>query len=255
MKPRLADKIALVTGGAQGMGEAIVRKFVEHGASVVIGDIKADKGSTLAAELGTAAAFQPLDVRRAEDWEAAVSATTGRFGGLDILVNNAGAGASAPIEEESPEDHRRLIDLNLTSVWLGMRAVGAAMGRQGGGSIVNISSIAGMAGTAGMASYVAAKFGVRGMTQALALEFADRRIRVNSVHPGIIETPMVQAAPPATIERLHQAVSWQPIPRLGRPEEVANAVLFFASDESSYCTGTSLLVDGGQLAGPYRERG
>ena len=253
MKARLEAKVAIITGGAQGMGEAFVRRFVEEGAKVVFADIKTDRGEAMAEELGPSAMFRALDVRVVEQWQAAVAAAVDHFGRLDILVNNAGAGASSPIEHEEPDEHRALIELNLSSVWLGIRSVVQPMAAQGRGSIVNISSIAGMAGTAGMASYVAAKFGVRGMTKALAMELGDRGIRVNSIHPGIIETPMLQAAPEATKARLRQAAAHFPIPRLGRPEEIANAVLFFASDESSYCTGTSLVVDGGQLAGPYRE--
>ena len=252
---RLAGKVALVTGAAQGMGEAIARKFVEHGARVVIADIQTDRGARLAEELGPQTVFQPLDVRRLEAWEAAVSGVQAQFGRLDILVNNAGAGAFSAIEREDPEAHRRLIELNQVSVWVGTRTVAPVMAAQGGGSIVNISSIDGLVGITHMATYVATKFAVTGMTRALAIELGDRGIRVNSVHPGITGTPAVNEVPPASKERLLKAVAQQPIKRIGRPEEVAFAVLFFASDESSYCTGTSLVVDGGQLAGPYRDLG
>jgi 3alpha(or 20beta)-hydroxysteroid dehydrogenase len=148
-------------------------------------------------------------------------------------------------------DHQRILELNVTGVWAGIRTVAAVMSERGGGSIVNISSIDGLAGVSGLSTYVATKHAVTGLTRALALELGGRGIRVNSIHPGITETPLVKASP--VQERLLKAVARQPIARMGRPEEIANAVLFFASDESSYCTGASLAVDGGHLAGPYRD--
>jgi 3alpha(or 20beta)-hydroxysteroid dehydrogenase len=252
MDGRIGGKVALVTGAAQGIGEAIARKFVEHGATVVIADIKADGGRRLADELGPAATFQRLDVRQQEDWEATVSSIASRFGRLDILVNNAGTAYLSPIELEEPDNHRRILDLNVTGVWMGIRTVVPAMAAQGGGSIVNISSIDGLAGMANLSTYVASKFAVTGMTRSLAMELGGRGIRVNSIHPGIIQTPLVPATGP-TVEMLRRVLARQPIPRIGRPEEIANAVLFFASDESSYCTGASLVVDGGHLAGPPRD--
>ena len=253
MTARLAGKVALVTGAAQGIGEAIARKFAEHGAKVVVGDIQAERGEALARELGEGAVFQHLDVRALEAWEAAVAVTLERFGRLDVLVNNAGSGTGGGIEAETLAEHRRVLDLNVTGVWAGMRSVVAAMTAQGAGSIINISSIDGLVGIAGLPTYVASKFAVPGMTRSLALELGERGIRVNSVHPGITETPLVKASPPGSAERLRRAVARQPIARMGRPEEIANAALFFASDESSYCTGASLVVDGGHLAGPYRD--
>jgi 3alpha(or 20beta)-hydroxysteroid dehydrogenase len=249
---RIGGKIALVTGAAQGIGEAIARNFVAQGATVVIGDIQAEAGRRLADELGPAATFQPLDVRRREDWEAAVSSIASRFGRLDILVNNAGTAYLSPIELEEPDNHRRILELNVTGVWMGIRTVVPTMAGQGGGSIVNISSIDGLAGMANLSTYVASKFAVTGMTRSLAMELGGRGIRVNSVHPGMIRTPLVPSTGPG-LETLNRLLARQPIARIGRPEEVANAVLFFASDESSYCTGTSLVVDGGHLAGPPRD--
>lgn len=247
MTPRLAGKVALVTGGAQGIGEAIARKLAEHGASVWIGDIQQEKGAAVAASIGQN--FVRLDVTDPASWEAALAET----GGIDILVNNAGDGCGGPIETTPVADHQRVIDLNLTGVWLGVRASAPAIAARGGGSIVNISSIDGLAGIAGLSSYVASKFAVTGMTKAFALELGDRNIRVNSVHPGIVDATHDRGMPPAAMERLNKAIARQPIKRMARVEEIANAVLFFASDESSYCTGSELLVDGGHLAGPYRD--
>jgi 3alpha(or 20beta)-hydroxysteroid dehydrogenase len=188
------------------------------------------------------------------DWAAAVAEAEAAFGGLHILVNNAGIGVPPhPFLETTTEDHRRTIDVNLHRVWLGMRAVVPAMRRVGGGSIVNISSIDGIVGAAGMASYSASKFGVTGLTKSAALEWGREGIRVNSVHPGIIGSPMVDEAPVEVLARLQGYLDRQPIPRMGTPNEVAALVLFLASDEASYCTGAEFVVDGGHIAGPWRE--
>jgi 3alpha(or 20beta)-hydroxysteroid dehydrogenase len=250
---RLAGKVALVTGAAQGIGEAIARKLFAHGAMVVVADIQHDRGGLVVKSLGATASFQSLDVCDPHGWSAVVEAVQLRYGGLDVLVNNAGDGCGGPIELQDVERHRAVVDLNLTGVWLGIRAVVPAMTARGGGSIINISSIDGLAGVAGLSSYVATKFAVTGMTKALALELGDRGIRVNSVHPGIVDTTLDRDMPPAAMARLQKAIDRQPLKRMARAEEIANAVLFFASDESSYCTGSELLVDGGHLAGPYRE--
>jgi 3alpha(or 20beta)-hydroxysteroid dehydrogenase len=248
---RLSGKVALVTGAAQGIGEAVARRFVAEGAQTVIADIQTERGAALAAELGERAVFQRLDVRELSAWDAAVVDIQGRFGRLDVLVNNAGGGAGGAIDSESLADHQRILQLNVTGVWAGIKTVLPLMAAQGAGSIVNISSIDGLAGVAGLSTYVATKHAVTGLTRSLALELGGRGIRVNSVHPGIIETPTVKTSPAQA--RLRKAIARQPIARMGRPEEIAAAVLFFASDESSYCTGSSLLVDGGHLAGPYRD--
>jgi 3alpha(or 20beta)-hydroxysteroid dehydrogenase len=251
---RLGGQVALITGAAQGLGEAIARKFVDHGAYVVIADIQGERGEALASELGAAAMFQYLNVCEPDSWEIAVGQTIAQFGGVDILVNNAGgaAGASA-IASESVAHHEHVLRLNVTGTWGGVRAVVRPMTAGGGGSIVNISSIDGIAGAAGMSTYCAAKFAVTGLTRSLALELGPHGIRVNAVHPGIMSTPPVEAVRGLMKARLEKAVARQPLARMGRPDEVANAVLFFASSESSYCTGASLLVDGGHLAGPYRD--
>ena len=244
---RLAGKVALVTGGAQGIGAGIARKLAGHGAHVWVGDIQADKGAGIAAEVG--GQFVSLDVTSVDSWSAAID----RIGALDILVNNAGNGCGGPIETQDVAQHRAIVDLNLNGVWLGIRACVPALAARGGGSIVNISSIDGLAGVSHLSTYVATKFAVTGMTKALALELGDRDIRVNSVHPGMVDCTHERGMPPAAMARIQSAVDKQPIKRMARVEEVANAVLFFASDESSYCTGSQLLVDGGHLAGPYRD--
>jgi 3alpha(or 20beta)-hydroxysteroid dehydrogenase len=170
-----------------------------------------------------------------------------------VLVNNAGIGFPAEILDETPERHRLTLDLNVTAVWHGIRAVLPAMIAQGAGSIVNISSIDGIVGVANMTSYVASKFAVTGLTRSVAIEAGPHNVRVNAVHPGVIETPMLLAAPPAVRARVDKSIARQPMPRMGKPGEIAQAVLFFASDDSSFCTGSSLVADGGHIAGPYRD--
>lgn len=250
---RLAGRIALVTGAASGIGEAIARKFAAHGAQVFVSDVREEAGASVAADIGARADFLALDARSPEAWARAVDAIRERCGGIDILVNNAGCGIGGGIERETLEGHRQVLDLNVTDVWLGIRAALPAMEARGGGSIVNISSIDGLVGVEGLSTYVGSKFAVTGMTRSLALELGERGIRVNSIHPGIIETPMVAKNTGRAMERLRNAVARQPIPRMGRPEEIANAALFLASDESSFCTGAALVVDGGHIAGPYRD--
>jgi 3alpha(or 20beta)-hydroxysteroid dehydrogenase len=250
---RLQGKVALVTGGAQGIGEGIARVFVEAGALVVIADIQDERGTQLANELGHGASFLHLDVCDAARWEAGVAEILARHGRLDILVNNAGSGIAGPIERTPLDDHRRIVELNIDSVWIGIKAVIPTMAGAGGGSIVNISSIDGLVGVPHVSSYVATKFAVTGLTRSLAAELGDRNIRVNSVHPGIIATPLVALATGAGKERLERSIERQPLKRIGQPRDIGYACLFFASDESAYCTGASLVVDGGHIAAPYRE--
>jgi len=251
---RLADKVALVSGAAQGQGAAEVRRFVEEGARVVVTDVLANGARAVADELGPAAMAVALDVTDPAQWDAAVRAAMREFGRIDVLVNNAGIGIPPRVMESvAPEDHRRTMAVNLDGVLFGMRAVVPAMRDGGGGSIVNISSIDGIVGVAGMTSYAASKFAVTGLTRSAALELGRFGIRVNSVHPGVIASPMVDQAPPEVRARLDRLMAQQPIPRMGAPEEVAALVLFLASDESSYCTGAQFVIDGGHLAGPYRD--
>jgi 3alpha(or 20beta)-hydroxysteroid dehydrogenase len=252
MSERLEGKVALITGAAMGQGAAEARLFAEHGARVAVADIAAT--TEVVTDLGDRALAVDLDVADEAQWAAAVAATIERFGRIDILVNNAGVGfPPRPLGEELAEHHHKLWAVNADGVYFGMRAVAPVMSAQRSGSIVNVSSIDGMAGVAGMMSYTATKFAVTGMTKVAALELGAHGIRVNSIHPGVIATPMVDAAPPETLERLQRVLARQPIPRMGTPEEVAYLVLYLASDESSYCTGSQFVIDGGHLAGPYRE--
>jgi 3alpha(or 20beta)-hydroxysteroid dehydrogenase len=250
---RLDGKVALITGAARGQGEAEARHFVEEGAKVAITDVLTDQGEAVAKELGDSATFIPLDVTSEDEWASAVETAVSELGGLDVLVNNAGIATFAPITETTAEAYRRTIDVNQVGVFLGMKAVVAAMSGNGGGSIINISSIDGLIGTQGAIAYSAAKFAVRGMTKTAALELGVLGIRVNSVHPGIIETPMVEAGElKALISLFAERV---PLGRTAQPEEVAKLVAFLASDESGYCTGAEFTVDGGITAGPYFELG
>jgi len=250
---RLKVKIALVTGAGSGIGEACARVMAAHGATVIVSDVRAEAGEAVARAIGGPASFLPLDVTIPEQWDAVIDEIVSRHGGLDILVNNAGAGTGGGIERETIEGHRRVLDINVTGLWVGIRAALKAMDVRGGGSVINISSIDGLVGVEGLSTYVGSKFAVTGITRSLALELGARNIRVNAVHPGIIATPMVKKNAGAAMDRLQKAVARQPIARMGEPEEIANAVAFFASAESSFCTGASLVVDGGHIAGPYRD--
>jgi len=241
---RLDGKIAIVSGGARGMGASHCRTMVAEGARVVIADVLEEEGAGLAKELGDAAAFLPLDVTDEVAWAAVVSDTVDLFGAPSVLVNNAGIVRVGLIPDTTKEDFEAVLAVNLVGVWLGMRAVAPAMMAADGGSIINISSTAGLVGYPGVSAYVASKWGVRGITKSAALEFGTRGVRVNSVHPGAVDTPMVAAA------HVSNAM-WasQPIPRICQPAEVSALVVFLASDESSYCTGHEFVIDGGNVVG------
>ena len=242
---RLEGKIAIVTGAARGMGASHSRYFVREGARVVLTDTRVAEGQALAEELGENALFVEQDVTKASDWQRIVSVAEDAFGPVNVLVNNAGIlGAMAATADISEEDYLRVIAVNQHSVYLGMHALIPSMLRAGGGLIVNISSIAGLVANYGFPSlaYVASKFAVRGMTKAAAVEYGPQGIRVNSVHPGFIMTPMMVEA---TNEEGGDALALIPLRRIAEPEEVSNLVLFLASDESSYISGAEHVIDAG----------
>jgi 3alpha(or 20beta)-hydroxysteroid dehydrogenase len=253
---RLSGKVALVSGGARGQGEAEVRAFVAAGAKVVFGDVLDDLGEQLAKELGDDVAYVHLDVRREEDWQAAVAEAESRFGKLDILMNNAGVLDMGPLTHEVTLDqYMRVIEVNQIGAFLGMRTAIPAMLRNRGGAIVNTSSTNGMGGYGGTMAYTASKFAIRGMTKNVALEYGKVGIRANSIHPGAIDTAMIrpEGLGGFTEEAQAEAFGMTPIPRVGKPEDVARLAVFLASDDSSYCTGAEFLIDGGQLAGTVNE--
>ncbi|MBU6252001.1 MAG: glucose 1-dehydrogenase [Alphaproteobacteria bacterium] len=247
---RLVGKCALVTGGARGIGEGIVRRFVAEGAKVMICDVLEAEGAALAAELGAAAAFTRLDVTSADQWRAAIAATEAAFGRLDTLVNNAGIIVFKRLDDLSEDEIRRVIDINLIGTMLGAQLAIPAIERAGGGSITNMSSADGISGANSLTAYCASKFGVRGFTKALALELGPRGIRVNSIHPGGILTPM---ANPMNVPRdLYDRGYWiYPAQKSGDPADIGAAAAYLASDDAKYCIGTELSVDGGLNAGHY----
>ena len=234
---RVDDKVALISGGASGIGAADARSFVTEGASVVIGDIIDEEGHALAAELGEAARFVHLDVTQPEDWKSAVSTAVTEFGKLNVLVNNAGIGGAGVLEEYPLPLWQKILDVNLTGSFVGMQTVVRPMTTAGGGSIINMSSVAGLRGDAGNHAYVASKWALRGITKSAALELAPSGIRVNSIHPGQIRTPMTKQLP--------DDIFAIPMGRVADPSDVSALVVFLASDESSYCTGAEFVVDGG----------
>jgi 3alpha(or 20beta)-hydroxysteroid dehydrogenase len=247
----LEGKVALISGGARGMGAEEARLFVSQGARVLLGDVLDEEGQKTAASIGESVIYQHLDVTSESDWQAAVAKAESAFGSLDVLVNNAGILRYGALETTSQEEYELVIRINQLGPFLGMKAAIPALRRSGGGSIVNISSLAGMQGVAGAVSYTASKFAVRGMTKVAALELAGDGIRVNSVHPGGVDTPMTR--PLGDSSEADSARGYgSPIPRIGQPDDVAQLVLFLASEMSSYCTGSEFVVDGGLLAGSTR---
>ncbi len=239
---RLDGKVAIITGAARGMGEREARAFAAEGARVVLTDVRTDDVEAVASSIGDQVCALAHDVSDADAWAEVVSTATDRFGGVDILVNNAGIHRLAPLVEETRADFERVLAVNLIGPFLGMQAVVDPMVARGGGSIVNISSMAGLKGLPAHSAYAASKFGVVGLTQTAAIELGPLGIRVNSVHPGPINTDML---PPDPSGNDADRFGFLPLQRAGEPEEVAALVLFLASDESSFITGTQHRIDGG----------
>jgi len=247
---RLDGKVALITGGARGMGKSHVRHFAAEGARVVFGDVLDAKGAAVAAQLGPGCCrYVHHDVTSETDWATAVAAVLEAFGRLDVLVNNAGVLKFGSIADMPLADFRHILDVNAVGCWLGMKAVIGPMTAAGGGSIINISSVEGFTGAAGLSAYSASKFAIRGMTKAAAQELGQFGIRVNSVHPGGVLTRMVieQAQTGRDGERFLGSL---PLGRFAEPAEISRLVAYLASDESSYSTGSEFVADGGLLSGP-----
>jgi 3alpha(or 20beta)-hydroxysteroid dehydrogenase len=238
---RLNSKVALVTGGARGIGEACARAVVANGGQVVIADLSDESGQGLGTELGERARYVHLDVTSADEWAQAVAFTLAEFGTLNVLVNNAGTATFGPLGTYTRESWDALLAVNLTGPFLGMSAARDALVASAPAAIVNVSSAAGMVGSAQAHGYTASKFGLRGLTKSVALELGAFGVRCNSVHPGPIRTPFTQD--------LDMSLIVGPLGRMGEPEEVANLVVYLASDESSFSTGSEFMVDGGQIAG------
>ncbi|SDJ12459.1 3alpha(or 20beta)-hydroxysteroid dehydrogenase [Lentzea albidocapillata subsp. violacea] len=242
---RLDGKVALITGAARGQGAAAARRFAAEGARVMITDVLDDQGKELAAELG--AEYCHLDVSSEDGWADAVEFTVATFGDITVLVNNAGILHFSALADTTLADYQRVIGINQVGTFLGMRAVVSSMKQAGGGSIVNVSSVEGLGGMPYLVAYTASKFAIRGMTKVAAMELGQHGIRVNSVHPGAIDTPMVSQAlgRPIDVSPIGKKLALR---RIGQPEDVANVVLFLASDDSAYCTGGEFVVDGGATA-------
>jgi 3alpha(or 20beta)-hydroxysteroid dehydrogenase len=234
---RVDGKVALISGGARGMGASHARLLVEEGAKVVIGDILDERGKAVADEIGDAARYVHLDVTQPDQWDAAVATATGEFGKLDVLVNNAGIVALGQLKNFNLDEWQKVIDVNLTGTFLGMRVAVEPMTAAGGGSIINVSSIEGLRGAPAVHPYVASKWAVRGLSKSAALELARFNIRVNSIHPGFIRTPMTAG--------LSEDMVMIPLGRSAESREVSTFVVFLASDESSYATGSEFVMDGG----------
>jgi 3alpha(or 20beta)-hydroxysteroid dehydrogenase len=246
----LDGKVAIVTGGTQGLGGAYVAAFLRLGAKVLIGDVRDGEGPAAAAELdaragGGRVVYRRLDVTRAADWDGAVAAAESAFGRLTTLVNNAGVPGRDGIEATTEESWARTLGVDLKGVWLGMKHCVPALRRAGGGAIVNTSSTSGLVGTGRGAPYCAAKGGVVALTKTAAVQYGRENIRVNAIHPGLIDTPRNASISP---EWRDQMLRDTPLGRMAKPEEIANAVAFLASDAASFVTGASLVADGGMTA-------
>lgn len=245
---RLSGKVALITGGARGLGASAVRLFVEQGARVVFGDVLEEDGRALSRELGDTASFVPMDVTRQADWDRAVGRAV-ELGPLNVLVNNAAIVHLASILDTSEEDYLRVFRVNQLGTFLGVRSVIEPMKAAGGGSIINVSSIDGLHSAAGLSAYSSTKWAVRGLTKNAAIELGRYGIRVNSVHPGGMYTEMGGSTAMSEEQMNEHVYANFPIPRVGRPDEVAQLIVFLATDEGSYSTGAEFVADGGWFAG------
>ena len=249
MGGRLDGKVALITGGARGQGAAEARLFADEGARVVIGDVLDAEGEVVAKDLGDAGLYVHHDVTSEDEWDDIVRQATATFGRLDILINNAGIFRLMPMALTSTDEYMSVIRINQLGVFLGMKAVTATMVDGGGGSIINISSVAGLRGSSGSVAYTASKFAVRGMTKVAALELAPFGIRVNSIHPGIIDTPMLSELTQLGPDVMKRVEAGIPLGRVASADDVARLALYLSSDDSSYSTGAEFVVDGGMTAG------
>lgn len=247
---RLAGKVAIITGGARGMGAATCRLFVQEGAQVAVADMLDAEGRALAAELGDAARFYHHDVTSEESWAGLMEQVQQDLGAVDVLVNNAGVLMFRTLLDTSLADYERVLKVNLVGEFLGIKAVAPGMIKRGRGSIINLSSVDGMKGANGLAAYASSKWGVRGLTKVAAMELGHRGVRVNSVHPGGVDTAMGNPGQRSRDE-VNQGFANIALQRVGDPAEVAAATLFLASDESSYMVGAEIVVDGGMTAGHY----
>ncbi len=244
---RLQGKVAIITGGSRGQGECEARLFVQEGAQVVIGDVLDDEGEAVARELGDRATYVHLDVRSEEDWANAVTEAQ-TMGPLNILINNAAVTHFASLKDTTLEDYNRVISINQVGTFLGLRSVFDPMREAGGGSIVNVSSIDGLQAKNGLIAYASSKWAIRGMTKVAAIEYGRHNIRVNSLHPGGVDTVMGN---PTGMDDIDSFYAKQPIPRCGRSIDIARLALFMASDDCSYSTGSEFIADGGWHAGEY----
>lgn len=247
---KLANKTAIITGAASGMGAQHGIRFIKEGAKVVFTDTNKEKGEQVVKNLGKNALFIPHDVSNPKDWKKVVDMTEEKFGPVSILINNAGVaipnGGTLTLENTEFEGYKKIIEINQFGTLFGMQAVLPSLRKAGGGSIINVSSVGGLLGMFGHYAYNASKFAIRGMTKTAAIELGEENIRVNSVHPGMIETSMIKASIEKNPEIWKDQLKGIPLHRMGKPEEVSSLMVFLASDESSYCTGAEFIIDGGK---------